>query len=39
LVLPEGDITGKSMTFTGVVSIKSAKDAWVVTAVSVAVKP
>jgi predicted lipoprotein len=39
LILPEGDLTGKSMTFTGVVPIKSAKDAWVVTAVSVAVKP
>ncbi|OYU38734.1 MAG: hypothetical protein CFE33_15285 [Pseudorhodobacter sp. PARRP1] len=37
LVLPEGDIAGKSMTFTGVVPIKSAKDAWVVTATSVTV--
>lgn len=39
LVLPEGDITGKKLTFTGVVPIKSAKDAWVVTATTVAVVP
>jgi predicted lipoprotein len=39
LVLPEGDLTGKSLDFTGVVAVKTAKDAWVVTATQVAVAP
>lgn len=39
LVLPEGDITGKTLSFTGAVPIKTAKDAWVVTATSIAVLP
>ncbi|EEW27064.1 DUF2291 family protein [Rhodobacter ferrooxidans] len=39
LVVPEGDLVGKTLEFTGVVPLKSAKDAWVVTAVSVTVAP
>jgi predicted lipoprotein len=37
LVLPEGDLTGKRLSFKGALALKSAKDALVVTAVSVAV--
>lgn len=39
LILPEGDITGKTISFYGVVALKSATDAWVVTASSLAVTP
>ena len=39
LTLPSGDITGKHLTFTGVVPLKSATDAFVVTAVSIKVDP
>jgi predicted lipoprotein len=39
LVLPEGDLTGKRLSFKGALALKSAKDALVVTAVNVAVLP
>lgn len=39
LILPEGDIVGKTISFQGVVPIKAAKDAWVVTASSITVSP
>lgn len=39
LVLPDGDIVGKSLSFTGVVPLKSATDPYVITAVSVTVAP
>lgn len=39
LVLPEGDITGKTLTFEGVAPFKTAKDPMVVTATKVTVQP
>jgi len=39
LVLPEGDITGKTMRFIGVVPLKKADEALVVTPISVEVTP
>lgn len=39
LTLPEGDLTGKTLSFQGVVPLKSATDAWSVTASSVKVLP
>lgn len=39
LILPEGDLTGKILSFEGAVPIKTATDAWVVTAALVAVLP
>ncbi|AKI00960.1 putative periplasmic lipoprotein [Hoeflea sp. IMCC20628] len=39
LQLPEGDLIGRSMTFTGVVPLKKADEAIVVTPISVDVKP
>lgn len=39
LVLPDGDITGKTVSFQGVVPLKNAGDAWLVTAATVAVLP
>ncbi len=39
LALPEGDLTGKMLTFQGAVPLKSVSEAWIVTAVSVSVLP
>ncbi len=39
LTLPDGDLTGKSLTFKGAAAIKSATDQLVVTAVNVQVQP
>lgn len=39
LILPDGDPTGKMMSFQGVVPLKSAADPWSVTAVEAAVLP
>ena len=39
LILPDGDLTGKTLSFQGVVPLKNAIDAWSVTAASVAVLP
>jgi predicted lipoprotein len=39
LVVPEGDLVGKTVSFTGTVDLKAVTDAWLVTAVSVSVAP
>jgi predicted lipoprotein len=39
LVVPEGDLTGKTVSFTGTVDLKAATDPWLVTAVSLSVAP
>lgn len=39
LVLPEGDLTGKTLQFTGVLPLKSASEAWLVTAVTLQAVP
>jgi predicted lipoprotein len=39
LTLPEGDIIGKTVSFIGVVPLKTATDPYVVTVISVAVDP
>lgn len=39
VALPEGDITGKIMTFTGVVALKKPDEALVVTPIAVEVSP
>lgn len=39
LVVPEGDLTGKTVSFAGTVDLKSATDPWLVTAVSLSVAP
>lgn len=39
LVVPEGDIVGKTVTFVGTVDLKAASDAWLVTVVTFAVAP
>jgi predicted lipoprotein len=38
-ILPEGDLIGKTISFQGVVPLKSATDTWVVTASSAKVQP
>jgi predicted lipoprotein len=39
LVVPEGDITGKRVSFAGTVDLKVATDPWLVTAVTLSVAP
>ncbi|SOC02460.1 DUF2291 family protein [Rhodobacter maris] len=39
LTLPEGDPMGKTLRFTGVVPLKSAKEKWLVTPVAIEVLP
>lgn len=39
LVVPEGDLLGKTVSFTGTVDLKAAGDAWLVTVVTLAVAP
>lgn len=39
LVVPEGDLTGKIITFAGTVDLKAATDPWLVTAVTLSVAP
>lgn len=39
LVLPEGDLTGKTLAFSGVVSMKAASDPWLVTVVTLEPAP
>ncbi|MDP2122586.1 MAG: DUF2291 domain-containing protein [Hoeflea sp.] len=39
IVLPEGDLIGRTMTFTGVVALKSADEVLVMTPISVGVTP
>lgn len=39
LVLPQGDIVGKTLSFTGAVPLKSASAPWVITATLVTVQP
>ncbi|MBZ4022688.1 hypothetical protein CKO11_09475 [Rhodobacter sp. TJ_12] len=39
LVIPEGDLMGATVGFTGVVPLKSAKDKWLVTPVAIEVTP
>jgi predicted lipoprotein len=39
LVVPEGDITGKTVSFTGTVDVKATTDPWLVTVVSLSVAP
>lgn len=39
LVVPEGDSTGKTVSFTGVIALKSATEAWLVTPIAIEVKP
>lgn len=39
LVVPEGELAGKSVSFTGTVDLKAATDPWLVTVVSLSVAP
>ena len=39
LVVPEGDLTGKTVSFSGTVDLKAAGDAWLVTVVTLSVAP
>lgn len=39
LVVPEGDLLGKTVSFTGTVDLKAAGDDWLVTVVTLAVAP
>jgi predicted lipoprotein len=39
LVVPEGELVGKTVSFTGTVDLKAAGDAWLVTAVTLSVAP
>ena len=39
LVVPEGDLVGKTVSFLGTVDLKSEKDPWLVTAVALSVAP
>ena len=39
LRVPEGDMVGKTVSFSGTVDLKSGSDAWLVTAVTFAVAP
>lgn len=39
LVVPEGDLVGKTLSFTGTVDLKSATDPWLVTTVTLADAP
>ena len=39
LTVPEGDPTGKTVTFTGVVALKSPTEAWLVTPIAIEAAP
>lgn len=39
LVVPEGELVGKTVSFLGTVDLKSEKDPWLVTAVALSVAP
>jgi len=39
LVVPEGELAGKTISFSGTVDLKAAGDAWLVTVVTLAVAP
>jgi predicted lipoprotein len=39
LQVPEGELVGKTVSFSGTVDLKAAKDAWLVTAVTLSVAP
>lgn len=39
LVVPEGELTGKTVSFTGTVDLKAASDPWLVTVVTLSVAP
>ena len=39
LVVPEGDLLGKTVSFSGTVDLKSATDLWLVTTVTLSVAP
>jgi len=39
LQVPEGDLVGKTVTFSGTVDLKAATDPWLVTAVTLSVAP
>lgn len=39
LVVPEGELVGKTVSFSGTVDLKAAGDAWLVTVVTFAVAP
>ncbi|MBN8629409.1 MAG: DUF2291 family protein [Rhodobacterales bacterium] len=39
LQVPEGDLTGKTVAFTGTVDLKTDKDAWLVTVITLSVAP
>lgn len=39
LQVPEGDLVGKTVSFTGTVDLKAATDPWLVTAVTLSVAP
>ena len=39
LQVPEGELVGKTVSFTGTVDLKAADDAWLVTVVTLAVTP
>ena len=39
LVVPEGDIVGKTVSFSGTVDLKAATEPWLVTAVTLSVAP
>ncbi len=39
LVVPEGELVGKTVSFSGTVDLKAVGDAWLVTAVSLSVAP
>ena len=39
LQVPEGDLTGKTISFSGTVDLKAATDPWLVTAVTLSVAP
>ena len=39
LVVPEGELVGKTVSFTGTVDLKAVGDAWLVTVITLAVAP
>jgi predicted lipoprotein len=39
LVVPEGELVGKTVSFTGTVDLKAATDPWLVTAITLTVAP
>jgi predicted lipoprotein len=39
LVVPEGDLVGKTVSFAGTVDLKAATDPWLVTAITLSVAP